>query len=297
MKSAPTLKSIRAAPLSLSAALLLVACGGDDDAGNASVAPATNEIGPVHVHGLGVNPADQTLFVATHTGLWQLADGEDELTLVGDTYQDTMGFTVIGSDRFLGSGHPDARTDLPPYLGLIRTVDAGESWKPVSLLGQVDFHVLESSGSRIYGFGSDFRTRTERFMVSDDHGRAWRDLPTPEAVLSLAIDPEDPDRLLISGRRSLYQSADGGLTWETIDGDPGLVAWPTARLRYLISGEGSVFVDDMEEGGWSRVGESGGEPAAFEADGADQLYAALHDGTIIGSDDGGSSWRALSSPG
>jgi hypothetical protein len=32
---------------------------------------------------------------------------------VADRYQDTMGFTVTGPDRFLGSGYPDGRDDLP----------------------------------------------------------------------------------------------------------------------------------------------------------------------------------------
>jgi hypothetical protein len=31
--------------------------------------------GPVHVHGLGVNPADGALFIATHTGLYRVDAG------------------------------------------------------------------------------------------------------------------------------------------------------------------------------------------------------------------------------
>jgi hypothetical protein len=38
---------------------------------------------------------------------------------------------------------------LPPNLGLIESRDGGETWKNVSLLGQADFHVLESAGRRI----------------------------------------------------------------------------------------------------------------------------------------------------
>ena len=59
----------------------------------------------VHVHGLGVNPADDQLYVATHTGLFRL-DGETPVR-IADRYQDTMGFTVAGQNRFLGSGHPE----------------------------------------------------------------------------------------------------------------------------------------------------------------------------------------------
>jgi hypothetical protein len=83
-----------------------------------------------------------------------------------------MGFTVTGPDDFLGSGHPDGRDRLPPFLGLIRSVDAGRSWEPVSLLGRRDFHVLEAAGRRIYGFGTDFETRRAGLLVSDDAGRS-----------------------------------------------------------------------------------------------------------------------------
>jgi hypothetical protein len=51
-----------------------------------------------------------------------------------------MGFTVLGSGRFLGSGHPDLREarekGLPPLLGLIESQDGGRSWVPISLLGE-----------------------------------------------------------------------------------------------------------------------------------------------------------------
>ena len=105
--------------------------------------------GPVHVHGLGVNPADRALFIATHTGLYRSAEGESTSVRVSDNRQDTMGFAIVDADRFLGSGHPDLREDLPPLLGLIESTDEGRSWEPVSLLGEADFHVLRSAGERV----------------------------------------------------------------------------------------------------------------------------------------------------
>ena len=63
--------------------------------------------GPVHVHGLGVNPADEALFIATHSGLYRLDNAAGKPARVADRRQDTMGFTVVGPDRFLGSWHPD----------------------------------------------------------------------------------------------------------------------------------------------------------------------------------------------
>jgi hypothetical protein len=136
-------------------ALTPLACGGESDEASDRRA-VIEDPGPVHVHGLGVNPADGALFVATHTGLFRAGPGERRARRVAGRYQDTMGFTVTGPDRFLGSGHPDGREDLPPFLGLIRSTDAGRTWEPVSLLGERDFHVLEAAGERIYGYGSDF---------------------------------------------------------------------------------------------------------------------------------------------
>jgi hypothetical protein len=78
--------------------------------------------GVSHVHGLGINPADGSLIVATHYGSFRIPRDGDEAVRIGDSFQDTMGFTVAGPDHFLGSGHPDlagARAGRPSRLGLI----------------------------------------------------------------------------------------------------------------------------------------------------------------------------------
>ena len=178
-------------------AVAVAGCG--DQAGPDRPAAAISDPGPVHVHGLGVDPADGALFVATHTGLFRAAAGEQRAQRVAGRQQVTMGFAVVGPGRFLGSGHPDLSEKLPPFLGLIESHDAGHTWKPVSLLGKVDFHVLEANGPRIYGYGSDFKTREPRFLTSSDAGRRWERLDEPEPLISLAIDPCNARRLLASG--------------------------------------------------------------------------------------------------
>jgi hypothetical protein len=282
----------------LAAGLVVVGCGGDsDDSGQApsAEAPKVGDPGPIHVHGLGVNPDDGALFVATHTGLFRAAEGERTATRVADRFQDTMGFTVVGPDRFLGSGHPDGREGLPPFLGLIESRDAGRTWEPISLLGKRDFHVLEASGKRVYGFGSDFDTKEAGLLVSDDGGRSWEERTPPEALVSLAIDPDDPDRVVASGEQGLYVTSDAGRGWRPLDGGPALLAWPAAGPLFAVAFDGSVARSGNAGGSWRRVGQVGGEPAAFEGDGGD-LYAALHDGTIKRSADGGASWSVRSTP-
>jgi hypothetical protein len=283
----------------LVAAVLLLAACGDDDSGSGASKPAGPKIGdpgPIHVHGLGINPKDGALFVATHTGLFRAGEGERKAGRIADRFQDTMGFTVVGPDRFLGSGHPDGREQLPPFLGLIESRDAGRTWKPISLLGKRDFHVLEATGSRIYGFGSDFETRQATLLVSDDGGRSWDERTPPEGLSSLAIHPDDRDQIAVSGEKGLYISRDAGRGWRPLDGEPSLLTWPAAGRLVAVAEDGTVAGSGNAGRSWREIGQVGGQPAAFEAESADELYVALHDGTIKRSTDGGVSWSVRSTP-
>jgi len=283
----------------VSAALVATGCGGTEDdssIGASTGNPVVEDPGPVHVHGLGVDPRDGALFIATHTGLFRAPEGERKAKRVAGRYQDTMAFTVVGPNRFLGSGHPDGRENLPPFLGLIESRDAGRTWKPTSLQGEVDFHLLEVAGRRVYGFGSDFRSRKPRFMVSENMGRAWSDRRIPEPFLSLAIDPGDDQRLIASGESTLYLSPDAGKTWRPLRGAAGLVTWPRSDQLYLAAQDGSVSVSPDGGRGWRAVGRLGGAPSAFDLGRGTQLLAALHDGTVKQSSDGGVTWRVRSRP-
>ena len=73
--------------------LVLAGCAGAGDEVSRG-----DDVGPEHVHGLGVNPADGALYIATHTGLFRMPRGSDDSERVGDRLQDTMGFAVAGPD-------------------------------------------------------------------------------------------------------------------------------------------------------------------------------------------------------
>ena len=276
--------------------LVVSACGGGSDANEELPQLASDDPGPIHVHGLGVDPADDSLFIATHTGLYRLAPRESRARRVGDSYQDTMGFTVVGPRRFLGSGHPaidEAQEQgLPPLLGLVESRDAGRSWQPVSLLGEADFHVLRFARGRIYGFD----TATGRLKVSRDGGTSWTDRRPPGAVIDLAVDPTDARRLVASTPEGLYESRDAGARWTRVAEAAGLLAWPDRRGLYLVTRGGLVFRSAKAGRDLRHVGEVGGEPAALLGKGPRELYVALHDGTIERSTDGGVTWSVRSRP-
>jgi hypothetical protein len=255
---------LAAAAMSLLLVAGVAACGGDDSPGRpAEQQPAGETEGVHHIHGLGVDPSNGTLYVATHTGLFQAAKGEQRMQRIGDSAQDIMGFAVVGRDRFIGSGHPDPDdTSSPPNLGLVESRDGGKTWMSISLLGEADFHVLHSSGQRIYGYDGTHG----RLMVSSDAGREWAQRAPPAAMFDLAIDPRDPDRIVASTERGVFSSANAGKAWRPLrDDTAGLLAWPAADRLYLVDGQGQI--QRSGDGGrqWQPTGSIGGQPVAFIA--------------------------------
>jgi hypothetical protein len=242
-------------------ATVVAACGGDDpDEPRPTV---VEDPGIVHIHGLGRNPADDSLMVATHTGLFRAGSDGEKPERVAGRFQDTMGFTVVGPDHFLGSGHPADLSEDPAYLGLIESRDAGESWRPISLRGEVDFHVLEAEGDIVYGFGSDFETREPRFLASEDGGRSWERLVPPEALTGLAIDPHDPRHIVGLGEEGGYFSRDGGSTWRPIGVPGGLVTWTPEIGLVAADFDGVIRKASDPMGEWNEVGRLEGSPAAL----------------------------------
>lgn len=278
-------------------ALAALARDGDDGAGDAVpdlLAPT--DPGPVHVHGLGINPADGALFIATHTGTYRLPPEARRAQRVGEGRQDTMGFTIVGPNRFLGSGHPDAQAmraqNLPPNLGLIESVDGGSTWRSVSLLGEADFHILRSRSNRVYGFDST----NGRLLVSRNRGATWSRRPIPARLLDLAVNPLRSSHVVAASERGLISSIDDGESWRVLGPRVGLLGWPAPARLLQVDGAGVVHVSVDSGKRWRAIGDVGGQPAAFLAQTGNDLYVALHDGTVKQSVDGGRSWAVRSTP-
>ena len=289
---------LRRLPIAASAALAVAAfaaCGSEDRtatdrAATPSSAQAPAEA-PEHIHGLGVRD-DGTLYIATHNGLWAASKGQGKAQRVGESRQDLMGFSMVSDDVFVASGHPDPSQNQPPHLGFIESRDGGESWKNVSLLGEADFHSLEASGRQVYGFDGT----QGRLMVSSDAGRSWQERTPPAGVFGLAVDPADGNRVMASTEQGLFASADAGKQWRPVNNElAGLLARPTSADLFLVDEQGEVRVSRDSGKRWRAVGSIGGQPAAFVADGKD-LYAALTDGSVKRSSDGGRSWTARVTP-
>lgn len=211
-----------------------------------------------HVHGLGIDPADGTLYIASHMGVFQL-DEHSNLTRIADRYQDTMAFTIVGPGHFLASGHPDLREDLPPHLGLIESTDAAETWNPVSRQGESDFHALEVAGDQLYGYDS----ANESLLVTTDR-RHWRVIDRTTLV-DIAVDPDDSNRVLGATPQGGVIEYNAPQAGEKAEGQ----AAPVKRNAPPL-----VFLDWIE---------------------GDDVAGLALDGTTYRSPDGGRSWQRLSS--
>jgi hypothetical protein len=267
--------------------LLLAACGEEDSASSG----VDFAVEASHVHGLGVNPADGSLFIATHGGLFRAEPGSEAPSRIGKAGYDLMGFTVAGPDRFLASGHPPLDEADSPHLGLVESSD-GESWEEVSLGGRADFHVLRYSGGAIYGFnGLD-----GRLMVSTDEGTSWSSEQVPAPLFDLAVDPQDPTHIVAATEGGLFEAVSGGEKWKQIEGRLGLLAWPEPTSLFLVDGEGRVSVSEDGGQSWRSRGALPQTPVVLYAVSATELYAAMPEGAVLRSSDGGRSWTPRVQP-
>lgn len=246
---------------------------------------AGGHAGMEHVHGLGVNPADGTLHVATHRGVFRVTDGG--ATRVGQGQQDTMGFTVIGDNHFLGSGHPAPESGGPGHLGLIESTDGGVTWQTLSLEGEADFHALRYRHDTVYGFNSTSGT----LLVSPDK-KSWDDRGQV-TLRDFVVSPSDRDVLVASGERGVMRSTDGGRTWKAGAGKPVLLLdWPTADRLWALGLNGEVMRSGDGGDTWSDLGAVDGVATAFAVH-ETTLYVATQDGAIQRSTDEGKTWHTL----
>ena len=280
------------------AAVALGGCGGGDAApsSNRGAAGLVDPDGdPPFVGSLSANSADGSLYLATNTGLFRLPTGAKQPERVKGTLRTTEGSGSVsealvlrftGPNEALASGHPAAGGDLPSALGLIRTSDGGRTWSSVSELGTADFHAIEVSRGRLVAsmYGQ------AQIYVSGDGGRTFQTRAAPLPLVDLEVDPADPRRWVASAENGLYTSGDEGRTWRPRDPTPhSRFAWAAPHELYRIDPGGPVQRSRDGGGEWKQVGTTGGEPQALAAAGG-VLYAALLDGSIRESRDGGRSW-------
>ena len=191
---------------------------------------------------------------------------------------------------WVGAGEGNPRNSQSAGNGLYRTIDGGQSWTYLGLEDSRNIHriVLDPTNSDVALIG----VQGPAWGETEDRGvfRTTDGGKTLEKVLyvnektgigDMVMDPSNPDHILAAmwefrrwpwffhsgGEGSgLYETWDGGETWEEITSDDGL-----------------------------RTGELGRIGLAFGTNNPDVVYALVEakKNALYRSDDGGSSWRKI----
>ncbi|WP_328346635.1 F510_1955 family glycosylhydrolase [Streptomyces violaceus] len=269
------------AATALALTLTLAACSGNGDSADSNGSSAASGTTVSHIHGLGLDPADERLYVATHEGVYT-PDASGEPELVGDSKDDFMGFIVAGDKTFYASGHPTSGGNK----GLIKSTDAGETWNSLSLSGESDFHALESAHGTVYGYDS-----TNGLVRTTKGGVSWKDGARLEA-LDIAVGPGDPGVVLATTAEGVARSSDGGETFAPGKGPVmAFLSWTAKDGLYGIDTSGGL--NRSTDGGttWKKVSTvPGGRPQALTAVGAEHVLAATQTG-VFESKDGGRTFK------
>jgi hypothetical protein len=273
-------------PLVLLAAVLAAAAAGCGGSGTTTAARLTAG----RAQSLAVDPRDGTILVGTDRGLFR-ATRDGRLVRIGPAGRDVTGLTFAPDGGLLSSGHPAGGGNAPDDLGLERSDDGGRTWRPVSLRGEADLHLLTTAGDRLYGLNAT----TGTLMASRGTGTSWDVRSTPPGLNDLTVDPRTPSQLIGSSDSALWRSGDGAETWQPTSGPAGAVAW--ARSGRVVVASVDARLHDSRAGGrsWTIVGRVPA-PLVALAERNGTLFGLLGNAGVVSTRDGGRHWILVARP-
>jgi photosystem II stability/assembly factor-like uncharacterized protein len=255
-------------------------------------------------------------------GLWQSDDGGASWDATGPGAPDVFSVAISPVDGTLYAGYEPSM--------LFRSDDGGKSWRELSALRELPSAPTWSFPPRPWTSHVRWIAPSPHdaslllvgielggLMRSDDDGTTWSD-HRPGAqrdVHALAWHPRVPGRAYEAGGGGAAWSTDGGLSWEPADeGRDRHYTWAVAvhpddpDCWYVSASTGPFAAHGRRRaeahlyrwrgrGPWHAL--ERGLPPVFDsmpyalAFVGRRLYAGLADGSLLASEDGGDSWRAL----
>jgi photosystem II stability/assembly factor-like uncharacterized protein len=195
-----------------------------------------------------VRPAGRTIWTAGHEVFEKSLDGGRTWSDVwpeGLPSLDIHGFTI------------DSQNSSRMYAavageGLFRSKDGGRSFQLVS----------NDVGGNVYGLAASSRRilaadPAQGVLVSDDDGASWR-VVLHGSELGVAVDPDDPDRILATGQTGILLTTNGAKTWRTvhpITNGAGPVAWAPSNphTAYVVGFDRRLYRSEDAGTSWHAV--------------------------------------------
>jgi len=201
--------------------------------------------------------------------------------------------------------------------GAYRSLDGGNSWEMIhyrQLNGNTRVRpAFHPSDPNVAYAAAGWRGG---LRMTRDKGKSWEEMPgSPAGPSAIALDPGNPEVMLVGSRRGAFRSRDGGRSWEECAGLRGRIigfhfdqtSAAGNRICFAGASEG-IFRSDDGGATWGAVNRPlAGKPIIAFAAGSSRekkvctLYctveASLEDGEYRGgifrSDDGGVTWKSV----
>jgi len=292
---------------------------------------------------VSVHPTDpNVVFAGTADGVYRSTDRGKTFRRANFPDKDVQiwSFLVDANDRRLiyAGGSP---------ISMYRSEDIGETWRKLPDPGMPDRAVMPFA-CRVMRMaqhpsqsGTIFAAlEVNGVMRTTDGGESWRDVSADlirlaqephlkskivsdtfnEGMLdghAIAISPADPDKVIVAVRMGLFETGDGGQTWQdmqvgrfspTTYGRDIKVSPQDGNTLYTAlsvaasSKDGAVYRSTDKGTNWKRFDKVQVHgtimSVALHHTDPDQVYiGARYDGEIYGTEDGGATWESLPLPG
>jgi photosystem II stability/assembly factor-like uncharacterized protein len=185
--------------------------------------------------------------------------------------------------------------------GIFRSVDRGLTWTFAG--GDLGARSACSIAVDARVPARAWTVATGDLLRTSDGGQHWLQMDRPVDALPLAViaDPRVSERLYLATDRGLLHSADGGVTWTEDDGLPkqwvlDLVIDPARPQHLFIATYGGAFRSLDGGRAWAAIGPdlatAYATVLALDPRDGKTLYAALSNGSVYRSGDGGDHWTA-----
>jgi hypothetical protein len=175
-----------------------------------------------HGHGLAFTSDGKALLAPSRQSFAAFRDGA--WSEVPGALQGFSGFAVTERAMY-SSGHSPSGATSHSRFGLLKSIDGGRTWRPISLAGEADFPLVAAGyrSNAIYVLNSrpNAAMASPGIYLSRDEGKSWRRVAArgiEGEVHGLAVHPRDDGAVAVATGRGLYLSRDAGERFQRLDG-------------------------------------------------------------------------------
>jgi hypothetical protein len=188
--------------------------------------------------GIGYPGNDVALYVATDKGL-KMYNGSKWYETSTNQHE-YYGFQAV-SAGFIASGQPQKGLGLKNPLGIIQSVNKGQTFSKLSFYGESLFHFVGAgySGKSLYVIKENPNDSLGKGLnYSTDNGDTWKKSALKDfgadSYGMMAVQPKNDNTIAMSTRSGIYYSIDNGNTMK-------LITNPVMITALTFSGETIVF--------------------------------------------------------